>query len=95
MPALARSRVRFIGETVAVAAAVDPDLAEDALALIDVEYEPVARRLEPARVLLEPDIERSSRWAPTRRPGCHRIAMPGEIIHRPAPTTSGWPSRKR
>src|SRR5262249_48330211 len=39
MPMLARDRVRFIGEKVAVVAAVDPDVAEEAVALIDVEYE--------------------------------------------------------
>jgi CO/xanthine dehydrogenase Mo-binding subunit len=39
MPMLARERVRFIGEKVAVVAALDPDMAEEALALIDVEYE--------------------------------------------------------
>ena len=39
MPVLARDRVRFIGEKVAVAAALDPDIAEEALALVDVEYE--------------------------------------------------------
>jgi carbon-monoxide dehydrogenase large subunit len=39
MPVLARDRVRFIGEKVAVVAAVDPDIAEEAVALIDVEYE--------------------------------------------------------
>jgi carbon-monoxide dehydrogenase large subunit len=39
MPVLARDRVRFVGERVAVVAALDPDVAEEALALIDVEYE--------------------------------------------------------
>src|SRR5687767_3749756 len=39
MPVLARDRVRFIGEKVAVVAAVDLDVADEALALIDVEYE--------------------------------------------------------
>ena len=39
MPMLARDRVRFIGEKVAVVAAADPDIAEEALALIDVEYD--------------------------------------------------------
>jgi carbon-monoxide dehydrogenase large subunit len=39
MPMLARDRVRFIGEKVAVVAAADPDVAEEAVALIDVEYE--------------------------------------------------------
>ena len=36
-PVLARDRVRFIGEKVAVVAAEDPDVAEDALTLIEVE----------------------------------------------------------
>src|SRR5216117_1206236 len=39
MPMLARDRVRFIGEKVAVVASLDPDIAEEAVALIDVEYE--------------------------------------------------------
>jgi len=39
MPVLARDRVRFIGERVAVVGALDPDIAEEALAFIDVEYE--------------------------------------------------------
>ncbi|HKA45578.1 MAG TPA: xanthine dehydrogenase family protein molybdopterin-binding subunit [Burkholderiales bacterium] len=39
MPLLARDRVRFIGEKVAVVAAADPEVAEEALARIHVEYE--------------------------------------------------------
>ena len=39
MPLLARDRVRFIGEKLAVVAALDPDIAEEALGLIDVEYD--------------------------------------------------------
>ncbi len=39
MPVLARDRVRFIGEKVAIIAAENPDLAEEALALIEVEYD--------------------------------------------------------
>ena len=41
MPLLARDRVRFIGEKVAVVAALDPDIAEEAVALIDVAREEV------------------------------------------------------
>src|SRR5712692_10246637 len=50
MPVLARDRVRFIGEKVAVVAAIDPDVAEEALGLIDVEYEdlPAVFQLEEA-----------------------------------------------
>src|SRR5882724_12807126 len=47
MPLLARDRVRFIGERIAVAAALDPDIAEEALALIDVEYEDLPAVFDP------------------------------------------------
>jgi CO/xanthine dehydrogenase Mo-binding subunit len=47
MPVLARERVRFIGEKVAVVAAVDPDVAEEALGLIDVEYEDLPAVFDP------------------------------------------------
>ena len=39
LPVLAWDKVRFIGQKVAAVAAEDPDIAEDALELIDVEYE--------------------------------------------------------
>src|SRR4029450_9471496 len=51
MPMLARDRVRFVGEKVAVAAAVDPDVAEEALALIDVEYEDLPAVFDPVEAL--------------------------------------------
>ncbi len=38
-PVLARDRVLFVGDKVAAVAAADPDIAEEALLLIDVEYE--------------------------------------------------------
>jgi len=47
MPMLARDRVRFVGEKVAVVAAGDPDIAEEALALIDVEYEDLPAVFDP------------------------------------------------
>ncbi len=48
--ALPIDRVRYVGEAVAIVAAVDRYVAEDALELIDVEYEPlpVAMTLEDA-----------------------------------------------
>ena len=49
MPVLAIDRVRFIGEKVAVVAAEDPDMAEDALASIDVEYEEMPAVSTPMR----------------------------------------------
>ena len=39
MPVLARDRVRYVGEPVAAVAAVSPEIAEEALNLIDVQYE--------------------------------------------------------
>jgi CO/xanthine dehydrogenase Mo-binding subunit len=40
-PILAQEKVRFIGEEVAAVAAVDEEIAEEALRLIHVEYEPL------------------------------------------------------
>ena len=51
MPMLARDRVRFIGEKVAVVAAADPDIAEEALALIDVEYEDLPAVFDPVEAI--------------------------------------------
>ncbi len=71
MPVLARDRVRFIGEKVAVVAAEDPDMAEDALASIDVEYEEMPavfdahEAMNPEAPLLHPDY-RSYAHAPEK-----------------------------
>ena len=71
MPVLARDRVRFIGEKVAVVAAEDPDAAEDALASIDVEYEEMPavfdahEAMKPEAPLLHPDY-RSYAHAPEK-----------------------------
>jgi len=51
MPLLARDRVRFIGEKVAVVAAVDPDVADEALAQIDVQYEDLPATIDLAKAL--------------------------------------------
>jgi carbon-monoxide dehydrogenase large subunit len=51
MPLLARDRVRFIGEKVAVVAALDPDIADEALALIDVEYEELPTVFDPVEAI--------------------------------------------
>ena len=70
-PVLARDRVRFIGEKVAVVAAEDPDVAEDALALIEVEYEELPAvfdaeaAMQPDAPLLHPDY-RSYPHAPEK-----------------------------
>ena len=61
LPVLAQDRVRFVGDKIAAAAAVDKDVAEEAVNLIDVEYEelPVVfdpfEALSPESPLLHPD----------------------------------------
>ena len=50
---IAEEKVRFIGETVAAVAAVDPDTAEDALDLIEVEYDPLPAIFDPVEAMKE------------------------------------------
>jgi CO/xanthine dehydrogenase Mo-binding subunit len=47
IPVLARDRVRFIGEKVVAVAAESPDIAEEALTLIDVQYEELPAVVDP------------------------------------------------
>jgi CO/xanthine dehydrogenase Mo-binding subunit len=62
LPVLARDVVRFPGERVAAVAAEDPDIAEEALTLIEVEYEEYEPLLDPEFAmtpeapLLHPDV---------------------------------------
>ena len=53
VPVLAEDRVRFAGERVAAVAAQDRDAAEEALALIDVEYEELPAVFDPLEALGE------------------------------------------
>ena len=53
VPVLAEDRVRFAGERVAAVAAQDRDAAEEALALIDVEYEELPAVFDPLAALEE------------------------------------------
>jgi aerobic carbon-monoxide dehydrogenase large subunit len=57
-PVLARDRVRYVGEPIAVVLAEDPYLAEDAVELIGVEYEELPVVLD-ARSAIEADDSRS------------------------------------
>ncbi len=50
-PLLARGRVRYVGEPVAIVAADDRDLAEDALELIEVEYSELPAVVDPLHAL--------------------------------------------
>src|SRR5919199_5176840 len=43
----ARDKVRYMGEPIAAVAATDPHIAEEALQLIEVDYEPLPAVIEP------------------------------------------------
>jgi carbon-monoxide dehydrogenase large subunit len=51
MPILARERVRYVGEPVAAVAAESRDIAEEALTLIDVNYEEIAAVFDPVEAI--------------------------------------------
>jgi carbon-monoxide dehydrogenase large subunit len=50
---LARDKVRFVGEPVAVVVAEDRYVAEDLLTLVDVEYEPLPAVVDPERAMAD------------------------------------------
>lgn len=53
MPMLARDRARFVGEKIAVVAAEDPDVAAEAAALVEVEYEELPAVFDPLEAMQE------------------------------------------
>src|SRR6266498_2809905 len=66
MPVLAREKVRFVGEKVAAVAAEDRETAEEALGLIEVEYDELpavfdsVHAMQPGAPLVhEPDLVRA------------------------------------
>jgi len=52
-PLLALDKVRFIGEAVAAVAAIDEDIAEEALDLMKVDYEPLPAVFDPEEAMKE------------------------------------------
>ena len=50
-PVLCRDQVLFVGDKVAAVAAEDPDIAEEALLLIDVEYEDLSPVFDPEEAM--------------------------------------------
>lgn len=52
-PVLARDRVRYVGEPVAVVAATDPETAAEAVNLVEVEYEPLPGVYRPEDALAD------------------------------------------
>jgi 4-hydroxybenzoyl-CoA reductase subunit alpha len=51
--ALAKDKVRYIGDDVAAVCAIDPEIAEEALELIDVDYEELAAVFDPREAIKE------------------------------------------
>ena len=51
MPVLARERVRYVGEPVAAVAADSPEIAEEALSVIDVQYEALPFVTDPVEAI--------------------------------------------
>jgi CO/xanthine dehydrogenase Mo-binding subunit len=62
-PVLARHVVNYVGEEVAAVAAMDPTTAEDALRLIEVEYQPLPAVMTLGKAL-QPDAPQIHEWAP-------------------------------
>jgi len=51
MPIMAQDRVRYIGEEIAAVAAVDKDVAEEAVGLIEVDYEELPTVFDPLEAI--------------------------------------------
>ena len=66
---IATDRVRYVGEPVAIVVAEDRYRAEDALALIDVRYEPLKAIVDPEATLGAdaPVLPREGRQQPRQR----------------------------
>ena len=71
MPVLARDKVRFVGEKVAAVAAERREIAEQALDLIEVEYEELPAVFDPLEAM---------------RPGAPLIHEPDDVRARKTPT---------
>ena len=52
MPVLCWDRVRYVGDRVAAVAADTPEAADEALDLIDVDYEPLPAVFDPLEAML-------------------------------------------
>ncbi|HWP60760.1 MAG TPA: xanthine dehydrogenase family protein molybdopterin-binding subunit [Candidatus Acidoferrales bacterium] len=78
LPVLARDRVRFVGDKIAAVAAIDKDIAEEAVRLIEAEYEELPavfdplEALKPESPLLHPDYA-SYHLPETKAVGLHNV----------------------
>ncbi len=67
LPVLASEQVRFYGEPIALVAAETPELADQALALIEIEYEPLPGVYDPLEAM---------------KPGAPVVTAPDNIVAR-------------
>ena len=87
VPMLARDRVRFVGERVAAVVAETRDIAEEAAALIDVEYEDLptvfdadeALRDDAPRVHDDPEQYANMPTLPDREPNLQSLVSVGSL----------------
>lgn len=78
---LAVDRVVFFGQPVAAVVATDPHIAEEALDLIEVEYEPLPAVLDPMEALAEdaPLVRRSKQELDLEEQGAHSASDTGPM----------------
>lgn len=80
VPPLAEGKVRFVGEKVAAVAADDPDTAEEALNLIDVEYEPLPAVYDPLEAM-QPGAPLVHEGSPTYDSSSGPVQPQGNIVY--------------
>ena len=80
VPLLAEDKVRFVGEKVAAVAADDPETAEEALLLIDVEYEPLPAIFDPIEAM-EPGSPQVHEGSPTFESSSGPVKPQGNILN--------------
>jgi carbon-monoxide dehydrogenase large subunit len=83
VPLLAEDMVRFVGEKVAAVAADDPDVADEALGLIDVEYEPLPAVFDPLEAM-EPGAPLVHEGSPSFPSGSGFVQPEGNILNHAA-----------
>ena len=80
VPLLAEDKVRFVGEKVAAVAANDLDTAEEALALIEVEYEPLPAVFDPLEAM-EPGAPLIHEGSPEFESSAGMVQPQGNILN--------------
>jgi carbon-monoxide dehydrogenase large subunit len=79
VPPLAEDKVRFVGERVAAVAADDPDIAEEALNLIEVQYEELPAVFDPMEAM-DPASPVIHEGSPTYQSSAGPVQPQGNLI---------------